>query len=326
MGAVSGRRRLADEVADVRVALEALGQRLESVAAMRGEKANKGLGQSTRDEIERLALTALGMPSVAGVTAAKGGAMDRKQFAATNVTIKNEDSGEVEAVFARIGVLDSDGDILVSGAIKNGQAVAIGAWGHASWQSAPPVGRGVVSEEHGRGILRGRFFTETTHGRDAFRTVRALADIQEWSMGFYTLNSGPGVYQGQRGNLLRLVDIAEVSPVLRGAQPATETLAIKDETVDHTALEAIERDFRIREARSRGGRESTAGVILQWEHDALMARLNGGDVDLKSIDDAFRRRAQLVRVGDELDELDRRRLQTPQMVALLAAELRALGR
>lgn len=146
--------------------------------------------------------------------------MTDRRFSAP-VTIKARGSaGEVTAVFSTADVVDSVGDRVLSSAFKDGQHVPL-VWAH-DWSR--PVGRGIVKVEPTRAVFEGRFFTETTAGRDAYLTVKAMSDLQEWSFGFQTRDAVPGA-SGE--NVIRDLELYEVSPVLVGANRSTHTLAVK---------------------------------------------------------------------------------------------------
>lgn len=149
----------------------------------------------------------------------------RKSFTPTDLTLSEE--GAVVVAFSRLNVIDHDGDVTIPGAIPT-KDVAMSAYEHATWNGAHPVGRGVIKEVDDLGVFDGRFFMETTQGRDTYHTVKAMAELQEWSYGYQVLPpSGPGVWEGQKVNILKALDIFEVSPVFMGAGIGTATLAIK---------------------------------------------------------------------------------------------------
>lgn len=146
--------------------------------------------------------------------------MTDKRFAAEVAIKARGDAGQVEAVFSTATVVDSVGDRVLSSAFKDGQAVPM-VWAH-DWSR--PVGRGVVKVEPTRAVFAGRFFTETTAGKDAYLTVKAMGELQEWSFGFQTIDSEIAPTGEQ---VIKSVELFEVSPVLIGANRATATLAIK---------------------------------------------------------------------------------------------------
>lgn len=143
------------------------------------------------------------------------------------IDFKLSETGEVTVAFSRFNVIDSDNDVTFPGALPSGKAVAISDFGHTSWSGAKPVGKGTIREDGDLGIFDGRFFLSTSHGRDAYETVKEMGELQEWSYGYKVLDGGPGMFEGKRVNELRRLDVFEVSPVLKGAGVGTSTLAIK---------------------------------------------------------------------------------------------------
>lgn len=160
--------------------------------------------------------------------------MDKALRKALRVEIKDADQGLVRAVFSTLGVIDSDGDVTEAGAFQKGQAVRISAYGHSSWGGALPVGRGVIDSDEVEAWMDGEFFLSTTHGRDAFETVKAMGDLQEWSYGYDVKECSFGDHEGQRARFLKQLHVHEVSPVLVGAGVNTRTLAVKAEGASFT--------------------------------------------------------------------------------------------
>lgn len=154
-----------------------------------------------------------------------------------------EPSGAVVAVFATLGVLDTDGDIIAPGAIPSGVSVPISAYGHTSWSGALPVGRGVLSEEGGRAVLRGKFFLDTLGGAETFRTLVHLAELQEWSFGFVPLAWHPERIAGALVRVLDELSVFEVSPVLVGAGVGTRTVELAERR-EQLELAWIEQEVR----------------------------------------------------------------------------------
>jgi hypothetical protein len=71
------------------------------------------------------------------------------------------------------------------------------------------------------------FFLDTTAGLDAYRTVKAMGDLQEWSWGFRVTDADYGEMDGATVRYIKGAELYEVSPVLVGANRDTATLAIK---------------------------------------------------------------------------------------------------
>lgn len=139
------------------------------------------------------------------------------------------DAGAFSAVFVTLNVIDRDGDMVVPGAITNGEAVRIAAWGHA-WGDLP-VGKGVIYANDREAWVDGQFFLSTEQGRNTYETVKGLGELQEWSFGFDILDSTPGTFKGERVRFLKRLKVHEVSPVLLGAGVRTRTTAIKGTTM-----------------------------------------------------------------------------------------------
>ena len=143
------------------------------------------------------------------------------------VEIKDADKGEVSAVFSRFDVIDKDGDVTVPEALEDGAPVRISAYGHKSWEGLLPVGKGVIRTTDTEAILEGRFFLNTTAGRDTFETVKEMGDLQEWSYGFDIVKHSFEERDGKQIRVLEKARVHEVSPVLLGAGVDTRTLAVK---------------------------------------------------------------------------------------------------
>lgn len=72
---------------------------------------------------------------------------------------------------------------------------------------------------------RVQFNLKSEKGKEAFSNVVFFGEEQEWSIGYKTLNAD---FDSQRqANLLREVELYEVSPVLHGANQLTATISIK---------------------------------------------------------------------------------------------------
>ncbi|MEU8379771.1 HK97 family phage prohead protease [Streptosporangium sp. NPDC048865] len=144
------------------------------------------------------------------------------------VEIKDEDRGEVTAIFSTFNVEDSDGDVTVPGAFEDGAKMPLSAYGHASWAGALPVGKGGIRTTKTEAILEGAFFMDTAHGLDTFKTVKQLAELGQWSYGYDPVKFSYGEHEGKRVRFLEGLKVHEVSPVLLGAGVGTRTLGAKN--------------------------------------------------------------------------------------------------
>jgi HK97 family phage prohead protease len=134
--------------------------------------------------------------------------------------------GAVQAVFSVFNEVDTDGDIVLASAFTDGQAVPL-VWAH-DWMGLP-VGKGVIRVRPDAAVFDGAFFLETQAGADAYRTVKAMGELQEYSWGFRILQAKYGEVDGQTVRYIERAEVFEVSPVLVGANRNTYTLAIKSE-------------------------------------------------------------------------------------------------
>jgi HK97 family phage prohead protease len=152
----------------------------------------------------------------------------------------DEAEGIVECFVAGIGNKDSVGDIVLPGAfegsLKRRRPRVV--WGH-DWNH--PIGKVLDIYEVGpndprlpskmkvAGIgglfAKVQFNLKSERGREAFANVVFFGGDQEWSIGYKTLKAD---YDNARqANLLREVELYEVSPVLHGANQLTATISIK---------------------------------------------------------------------------------------------------
>lgn len=235
--------------------------------------------------------------------------MDKKSLA--RFEVKDETKGEVEAVFATLNVKDHDDDVTKPGAFENGAEVVISAYNHKSWEGALPVGKGVIQEVGNEVVMKGRFFLNTTAGRDTFEVVKELGSRQEWSYGFNVLESEPGEHEGKSVRVLKRMAVHEVSPVLRGAGVGTTTRyakSLKDEVAEavdavKAAVDSAERVVALRAEKGKSlsnvNVESLDGLKTQM--DRLAALLNTKEAEGTSEPDADDINTQLAMVAAEME-------------------------
>ncbi len=206
--------------------------------------------------------------------------------------------GKVLANVATLGVVDKVGDLTKHGFF--GKQAAPMAWGH-QWLSW--IGKGTVYEDGDDALFDGQFFMDTQAGDEAFKTVRAMGDLGDWSYGYQPLPGGaraPANDEKGRRVLQPLADgstgvkVLEVSPVLHGAGQQTGTVGIKGAWVPGSPLptdqkfsdqlqgtvvavqQAIERAQAIKELRDDEGKplgEQT--VALLADMDTALVKLQG---------------------------------------------------
>ena len=151
-----------------------------------------------------------------------------------NIDIElKDDSGQVEAVFSIFNSLDSDGDVVVPGAVKSGfknnQVPMV--WSH-KWDM--PIGKGTIDQDNDKAVFKGEFFMDTESGKEAYNLVKNMGDMQQWSFGYKVNDSEFNKAETDEGErdarYLKDLTVYEVSPVLVGANQDTYTLAIKSNT------------------------------------------------------------------------------------------------
>lgn len=161
--------------------------------------------------------------------------METKHITTRAVLKADGDEGSIEAVFSTFGIVDRDGDIVEAGAVLNEQPVPM-VWSH-DWTKI--IGKGVTSVDAERAIFKGSFFTQTTAGRDAYETVKAMGDLQEYSWGFRINDADYAERDGQTVRIIKSAELFEVSPVLVGAGRGTGTLSLKHQSFTDEAEAAL---------------------------------------------------------------------------------------
>lgn len=149
--------------------------------------------------------------------------------------------GIVECFVAGIGNKDSVGDIVLPGAftesLKRRKPRVV--WGH-SWNepigkvleiyevpnSDPRLPQKMKSAGIGGLFAKVQFNLGAEKGREAFANVAFFGEEQEWSIGYKTLQATFDPIQ--QANMLKEVELYEVSPVLHGANQLTGTISVKD--------------------------------------------------------------------------------------------------
>ena len=161
----------------------------------------------------------------------------------------NEALGIVECFSAAIGNKDSVGDICLPGcfdaSLRRRKPRVV--WGH-NWNE--PIGKVLDIYEVGpndprlpakmraNGVgglyTRVQFNLKSERGREAFNNITFFGEDQEWSIGYKTLDAF--FDSKKQANLLKEVELYEVSPVLHGANQLTGTISIKSDESIKSAL------------------------------------------------------------------------------------------
>lgn len=154
----------------------------------------------------------------------------------------DEAQGIVECFVAGIGNKDSVGDIVVTGAFSKSlmRRKPRVVWGH-NWNDpigkvleiyeVPPNDPRLPQKMKMAGIgglyAKVQFNLNSEKGREAFTNVAFFGEEQEWSIGYKTLDA---IFDNSRqANVLKEVELYELSPVLHGANQLTGTISVKSE-------------------------------------------------------------------------------------------------
>jgi HK97 family phage prohead protease len=160
-----------------------------------------------------------------------------KNMAASDFTLKGDDSdnpGHLVAKFSTFDIEDRMGDIVKSGALDdyNNTEILL-CWAH-NWTM--PVGKGVIRVEKDHAVFDGHFWLDTTDGQEAYKKVKNAGSLQEYSWGFRILEWEPIKEEGEDDEddywwwgpvEITKAEPFEVSPVLIGANPVTETISLR---------------------------------------------------------------------------------------------------
>ena len=156
--------------------------------------------------------------------------MSEKEVKNIDLELKAETEGKVSAVFSVFNSLDSDGDIVLPGSIKSGfkSGSVPMVWAH-KWDM--PIGKGSINSDGEKATFEGEFFMDTESGKEAYKIVKNMADMQQWSFGYRVNDAERGkIGEGDEekdARFLKDLTVFEVSPVLVGANQDTYTMAIK---------------------------------------------------------------------------------------------------
>lgn len=165
-----------------------------------------------------------------------------------NAPIELKEDGDtryIEAVFSLFETIDSDNDVTKANALRSGYTgnkVPL-VWNH-DWSKV--IGRGVIETDNQKAVFKG-YFLNTEAGKEAYETVKAMQDMQQFSYGFQVLKSSKGTHIDSKGEevpvrVLEDVKVWEVSPVLVGAQQNSFVQALKSglQTFDDVETESEE--------------------------------------------------------------------------------------
>jgi HK97 family phage prohead protease len=200
----------------------------------------------------------------------------------------DEAQGVVECFVAAFGNKDSVGDVVVSGAFASSlrRRKPRVVWGH-DWNQ--PIGKVLEIYEVGPNdprlptkmksagvgglFARVQFNLKSERGREAFHSIVFFGEDQEWSIGYKTLDS---IYSPERSaNMLKEVELYEISPVLHGANNLTATISIKSDNPDDVA----NKDDKLVESASEKCVDPKVMKLIGQLSDLLSEHGDGNEFD-----------------------------------------------
>ncbi|MGH7891634.1 MAG: HK97 family phage prohead protease, partial [Thermodesulfobacteriota bacterium] len=125
--------------------------------------------------------------------------------------------GEGLAIISTMNVVDSDGDVVMSGAF--GEQIVPMIPTH-SWDSMP-LGKASIKESGDQALAEFKLNLETSLGKDWYKSLKFDMDNppvrQEYSYGFSVIEESRGEFEGRQVRFLKKLKVHEISPVLVGA-------------------------------------------------------------------------------------------------------------
>lgn len=176
--------------------------------------ANEALDGGTEEEAIRACIGAAGKARIPP---------GRKSFTVPLMLKEDAPEGSVLAVVSVFDVEDRDGDVVRESAFEDGQELPM----CAQHDMARITGKGIIRKLSDRALFEGRFFLDTIAGQEAYRTVKNLGRLAQWSWSFAINRSERGKLNDRDVRFILDTERFEVSHVLVGANQHTETLSIK---------------------------------------------------------------------------------------------------
>jgi hypothetical protein len=136
-------------------------------------------------------------------------------------------AGEVVAVIATIGVIDSDGDVVTETTFQDGWQCPVSHWGHNHAEQPLGMARIEVHKSARQVRARCRIFVETDAGLNAMRALMGMGERQEWSWALDVIKSHRGQIDGRSARFLDKIKLYEVCPVIAGASVGSRTISAK---------------------------------------------------------------------------------------------------
>jgi HK97 family phage prohead protease len=204
--------------------------------------------------------------------------VDKKEYRQKDIFKFDEETGTVEAVFSVFNEIDSDNDVVLPKSIRSGygdKGVAM-VWGH-DWKNI--IGKGKIIQDDNKAVFKGSFNMNTNAGKEAYETVKAMGDLQQWSFGFEVLDSEVGLFSKDGGEekevrYLKDLKVWEVSPVMVGANQNTHTVAVKNaEQEMETNDKEIKNEVKSTEVEVEETNRDNIGLKFTDEVDNLLIKM-----------------------------------------------------
>ena len=221
--------------------------------------------------------------------------MDRKEFPGAFEIKGDHDLGEVRAVISVFNTVDSQGHVTLPGSFPDGKEVDI-LWQHDRW--VLPVGQGTISQDEKNAYLDGRFFLDTTKGKDAFIVVKENGERRQWSYAYEIEKSHEGTFGDDDDRTVLFfdkIDVFEASPVLVGSNTRTRTLGVKDGVLE------ISPEMKL-DDHAEAVFEAVAGLIDRTEEIAALRASDGRKLGAKHIEriETLVARMSAIKVGSPI--------------------------
>lgn len=231
-----------------------------------------------------------------------------KEFKDKDLLSFNDIDGTVSAVFSKFNEIDSDNDVILPNAIKSGYGDkgVVMCWGH-DWKHI--IGKGKIEQDGEQAIFKGQFNLNTNAGKEAYETVKAMSDLQQWSFGFEVKDSEMGMFKKDNGEekevrYLKDVKVWEVSPVMVGANQNTYTVSIKEQKENDDEIETETKDTGLRFADEVDNLLIKMVTLLQRAKELTALRL-GKDKTLSdsSVEEMEKLKGALSDMHQDIDTL-----------------------
>ena len=206
---------------------------------------------------------------------------DNLSFKNAPIELKEDgDTRYIEAVFSLFDTIDSDNDVTKANSLRSGYTgnkVPL-VWNH-DWSKV--IGRGIIETDNQKAVFKG-YFLNTEAGKEAYETVKAMQDMQQFSYGFQVLKSSKGTHIDSKGEevpvrMLEDVKVWEVSPVLVGAQQNSFVQALKSGLQTYDDVDTEREEVKQEDEESKYGKCS-------YEKDGKCAKEK--DLKISSATDA----------------------------------------